>query len=100
MISNLDILFLAPNFGIRQIWRGGRGDDFKYHHIVFKSSLKNTQVRHFWSEIEAFVLFSEILQIEKFEGDDFKYGNSFFIIVPKKILNQAFLVKTTGIRHC
>ena len=63
--------------------RGIGGAAFKHHNIVFKSQLKNTQVRHFWPEIEAFLLFCEILQKDKFEGDDFKYGNSSLIILPK-----------------
>ena len=36
--------------------------------------VKNTQISHFGSEIEAFLFFHEVLQREKFEITDFKYG--------------------------
>ena len=55
--------------------------------IVFlKFQLKNTQIRNFLSQIQAFLFFREILQLEKFEGADFKYENSFFRNSSPKIL--------------
>ena len=44
---------------------------------------KNTQIRHFWSQIQAFLFFREILQLDKFEGADFKYDNIVFKFQPK-----------------
>ena len=37
------------------------------------------------------------LQLNKFEGADFKYDNSFFLILPPKYANIAFLVPNLGI---
>ena len=62
--------------------------------------VKNTQIRHFWFQIYAFWVFHEILQIDKFEGVDFKYDNSFSKILEQKYPNKkAFLVKNTQLRH-
>ena len=59
--------------------------------IVFlKFQLKNTQIRHFWSQIQAFSLFHDILQLEKFEGADFKYDNSFIKFQPKNTQIRHF----------
>ena len=44
-----------------------------------------------------FLLFREILQIDKFEDADFKYDNSIFKILSQKYPNKAFLVKNTQI---
>ena len=38
---------------------------------------KNTQIRHFWSQIQAFLFFRKILRFNKFEGEDFKYDYIF-----------------------
>ena len=46
--------------------------------VFFKFQPKNTLIRHFWSQIQAFSLFHEILQLDKFKGADFKYGNIIF----------------------
>ena len=68
--------------------------------IVFLKSLpKNTQIRHFWSQIQVFLFFRKILQLDKFEGADFKYDNSIFKILAQKYPNKAFLVKNSQIRH-
>ena len=40
--------------------------------------IKNTQIRHFWSQIQAFLFFREILQLDKCEGVDLKYDNVTF----------------------
>ena len=58
--------------------------------IVFLKFLsKSTQVKHFWSQVQAFSLFHEILQLDKCEGADFKDGNSFI----------KFLSKNTQVRY-
>ena len=48
--------------------------------FFFKFQLKNTQIRHFWSQILAFLFSHEVLQLDRFEGADFKFCNSFFKI--------------------
>ena len=52
--------------------------------------VKSTQVRHFWSQIQAFLFSHEILQTDKFEGADFKYHNGIFKILAQKYPNKAF----------
>ena len=59
------------------------GVDFKYDNTFFEFQSKNTQIRHFWSQIEGFSLWHEILQSGKFEDADFKYENSIFKIQSK-----------------
>ena len=49
-----------------------KGADFKYDNVVFKLQHKNTQIGYFYSQIFTFLLFSEVLQLEKFEDVDFK----------------------------
>ena len=44
----------------------------------------------------AFLLLHEILEIDKFEGADFKYGNRFSLIPVKKYPNKTFLVRSLG----
>ena len=44
-------------------------------------------------------MFREILQIDKFEGVDFKSDNSFFKVLAQKFPNKPFLAKNTKIRH-
>ena len=43
------------------------------------------------------MFFREILQIDKFEGDDFKYDNGFSKNLAQKAPNKAFLVPNLGI---
>ena len=52
--------------------------------FLFKFQPKNTQIRHFWSQVYAFLFFHEILQLDKFEVADFKCGNSLFKIPNKQ----------------
>ena len=52
--------------------------DFKYDNSIFKLQPKNTQIKHFWSQIQRFLFFHEILQLDKFKGADFKCDNGFF----------------------
>ena len=44
---------------LRQIW----GADFKYDNAFLKFLPKNTQIRHFWSQIHALSFFHEISQL-------------------------------------
>ena len=46
--------------------------------LLSNSTPKNTQTRHFLYQIWAFSLFHEVLQLDKFEGADFKYDNIIF----------------------
>ena len=52
--------------------------------FLFKFQPKNTQIRHFWSQVYAFLFFHEILQLDKFEVADFKCGSSLFKIPNKQ----------------
>ena len=47
---------------------------------------KNTPIKYFWSQISAFLSFCKILQLDKFEGVDFKYEN---ITSSPKILKSS-----------
>ena len=51
--------------------------------IVSKFQPKNIQIRHFWSQIQAFLFFLKILQLDKFEGTGLKYNNIVFKFQPK-----------------
>ena len=51
--------------------------------IFLKFQPKNTQIRHFWSQIQTFSFFPEILQFDKFKGADFKYDNRFLKFLPQ-----------------
>ena len=44
----------------------------------------------FWSQIQAFLLFQDILQLEKFEGAGFKYNNIIFKSQPKNTQMRHF----------
>ena len=127
LISNMTIVFLKSlpkNTQIRHFWSQIQvflffrkilqldkfeGADFKYDNSIFKIVgekypikaflVKNTQIRHFWSQIQVFLFFRKILQLDKFEGADFKYDNSIFKILAQKYPNKAFLVKNSQIRH-
>ena len=79
----------------RLIFDKFEGADFKYDNSFLKFQPKNTQIRHFWSQIQAFSLFHDILQLDKLKGADFKSHNSFFKILAQKYQNMAFLVKNT-----
>ena len=45
------------------------------------------------------LFFHKILQIDKYEGADFKYDNNYLKILAQKFTNKAFLVKNTQIRQ-
>ena len=82
-----------------------KGADFKYDKIVFKLKEKNTQIKHFWFQVQTFfffaklcsqtslmVLISTMTVLDKFHGADFNYDNIIF-----KFLNKAFLVPNSKI---
>ena len=59
---------------------------------------QNSQERHFWSQIQVFLFFCQILQLDMISGADCRYDNSFLKktlapINPKK----AFFVQNLGI---
>ena len=49
-------------------------------------------MRRLWLEIYTSLIFHEILQTNKLEGDHFKYDDSFFEIIIPKYPNKAFFV--------
>ena len=57
---------------------------------------KNTQIRHFWSQIQAFSFFRKILQLGRFEGADFNYGNTFLENSSLKILEEGIFSSRFG----
>ena len=50
---------------------------------------KNIQIRLFWSQIQALLSFAKVLQLDKFEGPDFKYDNVVFKFQPKNTKNTV-----------
>ena len=70
------------------------GADFKSDNSLFKVlfqkypnktfSVKNTQITHFRSKMQAFSLFHDVLRLDNFEGVDFKYENICFHIPAQK----------------
>ena len=87
MVPNLGILFSRKILQLNIF----DGANFKHDNIIFKFQHKNTQISHFWSQIQTFLFFREIFQLGKFKGADFKYNNSVFKFQPKNP-NKAFLV--------
>ena len=68
------------------------GADFSYDNIFFfKFQYKNTQIRHFWSEIYAFLFFHKILRLGKLKGADFKYDKIIFKFQPENTQIKHFL---------
>ena len=55
-----------------------------------RSKVPKYEISHFWSQLQPFLLFCEILKLDKFEGADFKYDNSFFKFQPKNIQIRHF----------
>ena len=62
--------------------------DQKYPNEAFL--VKNTQKRHRWSQMEAFLFFRETSQFDKFEDDDISYGNIIFKFQSKNIQIKHF----------
>ena len=90
MLPNLDIclFFFGENFAIRQIQRCL----LQIWKHFLKILVEKLQIRHFWSQIQTLLFFSEIFEIDKFEGVDFKCDYSFFKILALKYPNKVFLV--------
>ena len=61
---------------------------------------KNTQIRNFWSQLQAFLFFHEILQLDKFEGADFKYNKIIFKSQPKNNQIRHFGFKFNDSYFC
>ena len=57
--------------------------DFKYDNTYLKFQPKNTKIKHICSQIQAFLFFHKIVQLDKIEGTDFKYDKIKF--QPKNI---------------
>ena len=72
-IQNLGIFVFSQIFFQIDIIEGA---DFKHDNISLKLLPKNTEVRHFQSQFQVFLLFCKISQLEKFERADFKDKNS------------------------
>ena len=75
--------FLVPNLGIFLFWGGNLELDsirrclFQIWQYFLKILAQKSQIRHFWSQIFTLLFFRKILQIDKFEGADFKYDKRF-----------------------
>ena len=67
--------------------------------VFFNSSPKIPKYRIFGQKYsnKAFLVLHKILELDKFEGADFKYDNNFFQITAQKYPNKAFLVRNSQI---
>ena len=75
LVRNLGISVFWSNFGNRQNWVGL----ISSMTIVFlKLSPENTQLKDFWFQIWAFLIFRQIFKVDKFDAADFKYKNTAF----------------------
>ena len=83
---NLEILFLRKILQLDKF----EGANFRYENSFLKFQPENTQIRHFWSKMQAFSLFHEILQLGKSEGADSKYDNIIFKFQPKTTQVRLF----------
>ena len=86
-VSNLGIFALSQTFANIQI----PGCCFKIRQYFLKNLPKDTLIRHFQSQIQAFLFFRKVFQIDKFEGANSKYENSFLKFQPKNIKIKHFL---------
>ena len=74
MVSHLRIFIFTPNFATKQI----QGRWFQVWQYFFQIPVQRYSNKAFLvPNLEIFVFFHKKLQLEKFEGADFKYGNSF-----------------------
>ena len=90
LVHNLSTFVSLQNFRSTQI----RGFEFQ----ISKSFLKKIQPKIykqdiFWAQIQAFLLFHDILQLDKFQGADFKYDNILFTFQPKNTQLKHFLAQ-------
>ena len=67
------------SFAIIEIW----GLWFQIRQEVFKIAAEKYSNKPFTSKIEAILFFHETLQLDRFEGADFKYDNIFVKFYPK-----------------
>ena len=66
--------------------------------LFLKLMPKNTKIRLFGQNYPNLgIFFRKNLQFDKFDGVDFKYGNSFLKILAQKYPHKAFLVPNLGI---
>ena len=70
---------------------------FQIWQYFFKIPAQKYQNKTFLVPNLRMIVFSQILQLDKFECADFKYANSIFKILAQKYPNKAFLVKNTQI---
>ena len=91
LVPNLDIFVVfLQNFAFRQIW----GCWFQISQQFFQILAQKYPSKAFLvPNLETF--FGEILQLDKFEGAEFKYED--FQILARKYPNKAFLVSSLGI---
>ena len=57
---------------------------------ISKTAAQNTQIGHLWFQILEFLFLRETLQLDKFEGVNFKYENSFFKFLSKITQKKDF----------
>ena len=93
--------FEAANFKYANNFFKFQPESTQISHICYNSFFlilaKNTQMRYFWSQIQPFLLFHEILQLDQFEDADFKFDNSFFKFYPKNSPYKVFWVPNLSI---
>ena len=70
--------------------------DFKYDNSYLKFYPKNTQIGHFWCQIQEISFLHEILQLNKFEGADFKHDNIAFKFQSKNTQKTFFVRIISG----
>ena len=98
-VSNLGILFFRQ---ILKIYKY-EGVDFEYDQNYLKIQaqkytnkaflFKNTQGKQFQTQIQVSLFFPEILQLDKFEGADFKFDNIVFKFQSKATQMKHFVRK-------
>ena len=54
---------------------------------------------NFWYQVQTFLFFRKILQLDKFEGTDYRYDNSFLKLQPKNSQIMRQKVKNTQLKH-
>ena len=92
---------LVPNLRILFLHQTSQEDkfedaDFKYNKNIFKFQPKNMQIRHFSTQILAFLFYHEILQLDKF-GMLISNVRILFSSSSQKYPNKLFLVPNLGI---
>ena len=67
--------------------------------ILLSNSSPKVHKSHIFDSKFMHSFFREVFQIDKFEGDDLKFGNSIFKSLALKSANRPLFVKNTQIRH-